>query len=78
MRKKYNYFVNGELMPRKEFADKLKRHCNKVIRTDWCGDIGIDLCEFDEKKFNHYMRAVNNYAAVIIGNDVFNRKEITI
>ena len=24
MRKKYNYFINGEMVPRKEFMDRLK------------------------------------------------------
>lgn len=75
MRKKYNYFVNGKVMPRKEFMDKLKMDCLKVVRTDYCGDIGIDLCEYDEKKFNHYMRAVGNYAFVVIGRNCYNRKE---
>ena len=54
MRKKYNYFINGEIVPRKEFMDRLKIDCQKVVRRDWCGDIGVDLCDLDEKKFNHY------------------------
>lgn len=78
MRKKYNYFVNGKMMSRKDFMDKLKMDCQKVKRTDWCGDIGIDLCEFDEKKFNHYMYAVNNYMFVVIGNNVYRRKEANL
>lgn len=62
-------------MSRKEFMDKLKMDCQMVKRTDWCGDIGIDLCEFDEKKFNHYMRAVGSCAFVVIGRNCYNRKE---
>ena len=76
MRKKYNYFVNGKVMPRKEFMGKLKMDCLKVVRTDYCGDIGIDLCEYDEKKFNYYMRAVSDCMFIIIGNNVYSRKEI--
>lgn len=55
---------------------KLKMDCLKVVRTDYCGDIGIDLCEYDEKKFNYYMRAVGNCMFIIIGNNVYSRKEI--
>ena len=54
MRKKYNYFINGEIVLRKEFMDRLKIDCQKVVRRDWRGDIGVDLCDLDEKKFNHY------------------------
>lgn len=37
MRKKYNYFINGEMVPRKEFMDRLKIDCQKVVRRDWYG-----------------------------------------
>lgn len=76
MCKKYNYFVNGKVMPRKEFMDKLKMDCQKVVRTDYCGDIGIGLCEYDEKKFNHYMYEINNGVIVFINNKNYRRKEI--
>lgn len=75
MRKKYNYFINGKVMSRKEFMGKLKMDCKKVIRTDYCGDIGIDLCEYDEKKFNHYMYKINNGVIVFINNKNYRRKE---
>ena len=76
MRKKYNYFVNGTKMSRKEFMDKLKMDCQKVVHTNWCGDIGIDLCDFDKKKFNHYMRSVKNYVFIVIGHNCYRRKEV--
>ena len=79
MRKKYDYFVNKNKVSRKDFIYELKRCCQKVIRTDviagWCG---VGLCEFDENKFNKYMRDVEkgNIIAFYDSNKVFCRKEI--
>lgn len=75
MRKKYNYFVNGKIMSRKEFMDELKMDSQRVVRTDYCGDIGINLCEFDQKKFNHYMYEINKGVIVFINNKNYRRKE---
>lgn len=77
MRKKYDYFVNGNKMSRKEFMEELKKCCYKVVHTDviagWCG---VDFCEFDEKKFNSEMRAINNGVIVMFAgeNKTFRRK----
>ena len=60
MRKKYDYFMNGELLSRKEFVYQLEMCCQKVIRTDTVGCIGIDLCDLDKEKFNRNMRDINN------------------
>lgn len=76
MRKKYNYFVNGKMMPRKEFMEKLKMDCQKVVQTDLCGDLGIDVCDFDEKKFNHYMYEIDNGVILFINNKDYRRKEV--
>lgn len=78
MRKRYNYFVNGNELPRKDFMEELKQCCYKVMEvdaTDWCG---INFCEFDEKKFNKEMRAINNGTIVMFfdSNKTFCRKEI--
>lgn len=79
MRKKYDYFVNGERLSRKEFMEELKKCCYKVVRQDviagWCG---VDFCEFDEKKFNSEMYAINNGVVVMFPhkNKTFRRKEV--
>lgn len=75
MRKQYGYYINGIEMSRKEFMDKLKMDSQRVVRTDYCGDIGINLCEFDQKKFNHYMYEINKGVIVFINNKNYRRKE---
>lgn len=78
MRKKYEYFVNGDKIGRKEFMEELKKCCCKVVDTDviagWCG---IDFVEFDEKKFNKTMRSINNGSIVMFFDTqkTFRRKE---
>ena len=77
MYKKYDYFVNSKKMSRKDFIAALKTKCQKVVRTDMITeDIGIDLCAFDEKRFNKNMRLINNGTILIIGDYVFSRKEV--
>ena len=79
MRKRYNYFINGEAFSKQEFIKELKMCCKKVISTDviagWCG---VDWYEFDENKFNKYMRDIEkgNIIAFCDSNKVFRRKEI--
>lgn len=79
MRKKYDYFVNGNKLSRKEFIEELKKCCYKVVDTDviagWCG---VDFCEFDEKKFNKEMYAINKGVMVMFfdANKTFSRKEV--
>lgn len=79
MRKKYEYFVNNEKMSRKDFVEQLKKCCYRVVDTDviagWCG---IDFCEFDEKRFNRELRAINNGVIVMFfdAQKTFSRKEV--
>lgn len=75
MRKKYNYFVNGKMMSRKKFMDELKMDCQRIVETNCCGYIGIDVCEFDQKKFNHWMYEINRGVILFIGNKDYRRKE---
>lgn len=60
MRKKYAYFVNNIMMPRKEFVKELENCCQRVIHTDviagWCG---VDSIGFDEKMFKAEIRNIN-------------------
>lgn len=79
MRKRYSYFINGEAFSKQEFVKELKMCCKKVVSTDvvtgWCG---VDLCEFDENKFNKYMRDIEKGSIIAFydSNKVFCRKEI--
>jgi hypothetical protein len=79
MRKKYDYFVNKNKVSRKEFIKELESCCQKVVDTDvvagWCG---IDFVEFDKKKFNRCMRAINNGSGVcfIDAQKSFEREEV--
>ena len=79
MRKKYEYFVNGNKLSRKDFMEELKKCCYKVVDTDvvagWCG---IEFHEFDEKKFNKNMRSINNGSIIMFfdAQKTFRRKEI--
>lgn len=78
MRRKFDYFVNGEKLSRKEFIIELEKCCQKVVRTDVIGCIGVDLCELDKKKFNSEMHAINQGIIVMFPdrNKTFARKEI--
>ena len=79
MRKKYTYFAGDKELSRKDFMHELKKHCQKVVSTDviagWCG---VDFCEFDEKKFNKYMRSIEKGNIVVLynSNKAFRRKEV--
>ena len=78
MRKKYDYFMNGELLSRKEFMEEIKKCCYKVVHTEvingWCG---VDFAEPDEKKFNRNMRDINKGIIVMFphSNKTFRRME---
>lgn len=59
--RKYNYFVDGIQVKRNEFFEQLRNWSQKSRRIDtiagWCG---IDIMEFDEKKYNAHVRDINN------------------
>lgn len=78
MRKKYEYFVNNEKLTRKDFLSKLKNCCYRVVDTQMVGLIGVDFTEFDEKKFNRELRAINNGVIVCFcdAQKTFSRKEV--
>lgn len=73
---KYQYYVNGKLVTRKEMMVELKNKCYKIIHTEYIGDIGIDTTETDEKKFNRFMRKIEKMHIVLINNKTFCRKKI--
>lgn len=73
---KYQYYVNGKPVSRKEMMSQLKDKCYKIIHTEYIGDIGINTIETDEKKFNSYMRKVEKGHIVLMGGKTFRRKRI--
>ena len=73
---KYQYYVNGNPVSRKEMMVELKNKCYKIVHTEYIGDIGIDTTKTDEKKFNSFMRKIEKGHIVLIGNKTFRRKKI--
>ncbi|MDD6828086.1 MAG: hypothetical protein PUE12_18610 [Oscillospiraceae bacterium] len=73
---KYQYYVNGNPVSRNEMMVELKNKCYKIVHTEYIGDIGIDTTETDEKKFNSYMRKIEQGHIVLMGNKTFRRKKI--
>lgn len=73
---KYQYYVNGNPVSRKEMMVELKNKCYKIVHTEYIGDIGIDTTKTDEKKFNSLVRKIEKGHIVLIGNKTFRRKKI--
>lgn len=80
--KKYNYFVDDVQVPRKEFFSRLRDRCQRVAHTDviagWCG---VDIMEFDEKKYKRCLRDLNDGVEIFIlgsHSKSFKRKEVKI
>lgn len=65
--RKYNYFVDGIQVKRNEFFEQLRNWSQKSRRIDtiagWCG---IDIMEFDEKKYREHLRDLNNGTSIIV------------
>ena len=59
--RKYNYFVDGIQVKRNKFFEQLRNWSQKSRRIDtiagWCG---IDIMEFDEKKYREHLKDLNN------------------
>lgn len=75
---KYQYYVNGKPVTKKEMVKRLKECCYKVTDTMQVGLIGIDTVEFDRKKFNINLRHICDslYTCVIVGSTIFSRRKI--
>ena len=73
---KYLYYVNNKPVTKKEMTDKLKKFCYRVVDTQYCGMIGIDTVELDEKKFNKYLRHIcdPSYVCITIVDTTFSRR----
>lgn len=71
---KYQYYVNGKPVTRKEMVIELKNKCYRIICTEYIGGIGIDITETDEKKFNSLMRKIEKGYIILIDNKTFRRK----
>lgn len=83
MCRKYNYFVDGVMMPRKDFIEELKKCSWSVKQVDviagWCG---IDMEYFDEEQFKNNLKTVNNGIRLICFRHnkakEFYRKEVKV
>lgn len=73
---KYQYYVNGNPVSRKEMMAELKNKCYRILHTEYIGGIGINTIETDEKKFNSFMRKIEKWHIVLIDNKTFRRKKI--
>lgn len=78
--KKYNYFVDDVQVPRKKFFSRLRNRCQRVAHTEvingWCG---VDIMEFDEKKYKRCLRDINDNVEIFFFGErtgkSFKRKE---
>lgn len=77
MRIKYVYYFNKEEVSKKEFVHKLQMDCQKVVSTDYSCGFGVDLMDFDKKKFNEQMRAIEDGSRVVFlsSRNTYYRKE---
>ena len=75
---KYQYYVNGKPVTKKEMVKQLEQCCYRVTNTMQVGLIGMDTVELDEKKFNRCLRHIcdPSYMCVIIGSTTFSRKKM--
>ena len=78
MKRKYVYYFNAEEISKKEFVHKLQMDCQKVVSTDYSCGFGVDLMEFDKKKFNENMRAIEDGSHVVFldSKNKYYRREV--
>ena len=58
MKKKYT--INSQEVTKKRFFKMLRGDCRKVIETTEAGGLGVDLSDFDEKKYQHTLRSLRS------------------
>jgi hypothetical protein len=60
------YTINRKPVPQKEFFTTLRSDCQKVVSTDviagWCG---VDVCDFDSKKYDRMCKTLRQGVTVI-------------
>lgn len=75
MQNKYNYFVDNVQVKRSDFFKQLKNWSQTARRIDtiagWCG---VDIMEFDEKKYKEHVRNINDGMALIIVEGKLSKK----
>lgn len=73
--RKYNYFVDNVQVKRNDFFNQLRNWSQTARRVDtiagWCG---VDIMEFDEDKYNGYVKDINNGFVVIVVDGKSNKK----
>lgn len=73
---KYQYFVNGNSVSKKELASKLKECCLKWVNTIESPLGGIDMMDYDDTLFKKKLRDVEKGTIIIIGRDIFRRTRV--
>lgn len=78
MKRKYIYYFNATKVSKKEFVHKLQMDCQKVVSTDYSCGFGVDLMQFDKKKFNENMRSIKDGSHVIFldSKNKYYRREV--
>ena len=78
MKRKYVYYFNATEVSKKEFVHKLQMDCQKVVSTDYSCGFGVDLMQFDKKKFNENMRSIEDGSHVIFldSKNKYYRREV--
>lgn len=52
------YFINNKEVSKKKFFLYLHQDCTKVISTSSIGGLGVELKDFDQKKYNQCKRSL--------------------
>ena len=80
--RKYNYFVDNVQVKRNDFFNQLRNLSQTARRIDtiagWCG---VDILEFDKKKYDRFVRDINNGIGIFVSDGkhytLFNRVKDT-
>lgn len=73
---KYQYFVNGNSVSKKELASKLKECCLKWVSTMESPLGGVDIMDYDDMLFKKKLRDVEKGTIIVMGRDIFRRTRV--
>ena len=73
---KYQYFVNGNSVSKKELASKLKECCLKWVNTIETPLGDIDMMDYDDMLFKKKLRDMEKGTIIVMGRDIFRRTKV--
>lgn len=73
---KYQYFVNGNSVSKKELASKLKECCLKRVNTIETPLGDIDMMDYDDMLFKKKLRDMEKGTIIVMGRDIFRRTKV--